>query len=128
MTLARVRDDETALTTRLLPVDGEPDACDVAVVNGPLVWLFHFSRIVPQYGKLHALTGLEWEPIAPGEPRQNHEIPSAGFSPIHVDWRSGSSIDSFERRVRSYFDKGKRLDLPWPQIMQFASQRLNEFT
>lgn len=120
-------DSEVPQTTRLLPIEGEPDACDVLVANGPVVWVFHFSRIVPQYGKLHALTGVEWTPVSEDASRTSQGLPLAGFSPIHVDWRSGSSIDSFERRVRSYFDKTKTLDIPWPQIMQFAVQRLNEF-
>lgn len=115
---------EVEVDTRLRAIEGEPDACDILVRDGPVMWVFHISRVMLQYGKLHTLTGLEWIPVNADAPL-SFPIPRAGLSPIHVDWRSGSSIDSFQGRAQKYFDPGKTF--LWSQNMQFAAQRLNEF-
>lgn len=119
--------NEIPEATRLVKVPDEADACDVFVREGPVVWIFHFTRVQPDYAHLHANVGVEWITTASGERRESMGMPMAGIRPIHTDWRSGSSIDSFERRLRQYFDPTKKLGISFTQIVQFAAQRLDEF-
>lgn len=115
-------DDERA---KLFPVEEEPDSCDIYVQNGPVVWIFHVSRVVPKYGALDSLAGVDWEAVNPSQPETG--LPRRRVAPMHVNWRSGSSIESFERRLRGYFDPTKKLGLPWGELLQAVAEKLDEF-
>lgn len=130
MTIDERVKDEIPQLTRLVPVEGEPDACDVVVTTGALAWVFRISRIIMRYDGLHSLTGVEWMPANGQTPRNSVGLPLAGFSPIHLDWRSGSNMDAFERRLQRYFEPNvapRNCAYPWASMMQFAANRLNEF-
>src|SRR4051794_23045060 len=113
--------DEIPQQTRLVPVKGEPDACDIVVTTGPIAWIFRVSRIVMRYDGLHTLTGVEWMPADLKASREGAGLPLAGFSPMHLDWRSGSNVDAFERRLQRYFEPNiapRNCSYPWAAMLQ----------
>lgn len=110
---------------RLVPFDDEPDACEVYVQTGVVIWVFRISRIVPKYSALESFVALEWEPANANQPDVG--LPQRKVAPLHVNWRSGSSLDSLERRLRGTYDPKKRLELAFSDILQIVAEKLNEF-
>jgi hypothetical protein len=115
--------------TRLIPIADEPDACTVRIVEPEtdLIWFFRFTRIQPTYNQLHANVSVDWAPRQEKVLPQTVPMPRAPFQPLHCDWRSGSSKETLERRIRNYFDPSKKSGTAWPKLIEFAAGRLNEF-
>ena len=113
--------------THLWPVEGEPDACDVAVHYGSVVFIFHVSRIFLQRRKLDSHVGVDWTPLQKGEDTAGIGLPLVGFQPANLDWRSNSSMETFRRQLQQYFDPAKAFDFPWTQILQHAAAQVNRF-
>lgn len=122
--------DATGSLTRLWTLDGEPDACDVAVNAGPVTFVFHVTRLFLQRRKLECHLAVDWLPTAPGVDRRALDMPPIGTSPVNLDWRSNSSLDTLRRNLQAYYDPEGSTRAPrfaWPQILQLAAQRVNQF-
>jgi AAA domain-containing protein len=115
--------------TDVVAIDDQPDACLVSIVDvdHDLVWYFRFTRIQPTYAQLHALVSVTWAPRSEKMLPHAVPMPRAPFQPLHCDWRSGSSKETLERRIRNYFDPGKKNGTPWARLVEFAAARLNDF-
>lgn len=125
------RPNELVKDSQLFVVEGEPDACDVYVREGEVVWIVHVSRIVMSYGHLHSLTALDWLPEKDDAARESFGMPMTAMSRRHLDWYSGSSMESFERAARGYFEgrksNRKNSTIGFDRIIQLAAARLQEF-
>jgi len=113
--------------SRLSPIPGEPDCCDVEVNGGLVNFVFHVSRLFLSRRKLDSHVSVEWcvatTSVAPDEVM----LPANRLPPTNVDWRSNSSLDTLRKRLQDYYDSDKKSGIPWMSIVQWAAGRVDEF-
>jgi len=107
-------------------VPGEPDACDVEVSAGSVIFIFHTSRLFLSRRKLEGHVAVDWRSPAGMDPR-TIGLPMGRLAPTNVDWRSNSSLDTQRKRLQEYYDPEKKFGFPWMQIIQWAAERVDEF-